>query len=250
MRQNHMPNDSLRIAMWSGPRNISTALMRAWGSRPDTVVCDEPLYAHYLLTTQDRRHPGFNETLARHETDWRNVAKRLTGPIPDGKQVFYQKHMAHHLLTHIELDWIDQLTNCLLIRHPQEMLTSLAEFLPDPKLADTGLPQQAMLADRLAERTGAAPIVIDARDVLEDPPRMLRMLTERLGVAYDDAMLNWAPGPRDTDGAWAPFWYQKTYQTTGFAPYRPRQCDVPRKLKILLPECEALYAKLYDRRLR
>ena len=235
--------------MWSGPRNISTALMRSWGSRSDAVVCDEPLYAPYLLVTQDRRHPGFDETLAHHETDWRKVAAWLTGPLPDDKRVFYQKHMAHHLLPHIELDWIDELTNCLLIRDPREMLGSLVEFLPEPKLADTGLLQQVTLWRRLVERTGGAPIVVDARDVLADPPRMLRLMTEQVGVPYDEAMLRWEPGPRETDGAWGPFWYEKVYPTTGFTPYQPERRDVPRGLRSLLAECEELYAELYAHRL-
>src|SRR5688572_18712403 len=130
----------LRIAMWSGPRNISTAMMRSWGNRPDTIVCDEPLYAHYLQQTQ-LPHPGSTEVIEHHESDWRKVVQWLTGPLPPGKSIFYQKHMSHHLLPNIELDWIAQLSNCFLIRDPKEMLASLVEFIPQPTLADTGLPQ-------------------------------------------------------------------------------------------------------------
>ena len=136
--------------MWSGPRNISTAMMRSWGARPDTIVCDEPLYAHYLKVT-GLPHPGAAETLAAHETDWRKVVAWLTGPLPDGKAVFYQKHMTHHMLPNIELGWVHELTNCFLIREPREMITSLLEFIPKPRIEDTGLPQQV----RIFEMIGA-----------------------------------------------------------------------------------------------
>jgi Sulfotransferase domain len=244
-----MVDHPIRLAMWSGPRNISTALMRSWGSRADTMVCDEPLYAHYLLVTDDRRHPGYEETVARHETDVPTVIRWLTGSLPAGKTVFYQKHMAHHLLPGVELDWIDSLTNAFLIREPREMLTSLAEFLPAPRLEDTGLPQQAALFEQIASRTKATPPVLDAADVLRDPRGQLTSLCEAVGVPFDEAMLDWAPGPRDTDGAWAPFWYDKVYQTTRFAPYRPKEVELPRRLGPLHEECERLYRKLYEHRL-
>src|SRR6476620_2511022 len=113
------------IAMWSGPRSISTAMMRAWGNRPDTVVCDEPFYAHYLLATKHTDHPGYEQIISSHETDWRKVVGWLIGPIPGGKNIFYQKHMAHHLLPGMATDWTDQYSNCFLIRQPREMLLSL-----------------------------------------------------------------------------------------------------------------------------
>ncbi|HEY6564461.1 MAG TPA: hypothetical protein VIY86_08195, partial [Pirellulaceae bacterium] len=166
---------TVRIAMWSGPRNISTALLRSWGHRGDTVVCDEPLYAHYLEVT-GKDHPGRAETLAHHDRDWRSVTTWLTGPVPDGRSIFYQKHMAHHLLPSIDRGWIGILRNAFLIRHPQEMLTSLMRHIPEPEPEDTGLPQQVQLVEQLRAQTGAAPIIIDARDVLERPEPMLRTL--------------------------------------------------------------------------
>jgi hypothetical protein len=224
-------------------------MMRSWGSRADTVVCDESLYAHYLLATGDRRHPGYEETIARHETDVPTVVRWLTGPLPRGKTVFYQKHMAHHVLPGMELDWIDSLTNAFLIREPREMLTSLAEFLPEPRLEDTGLPQQTALFERIVSRTNKTPPVLDAADVLQDPRERLGSLCKAVGVRFDDAMLHWAPGPRDTDGAWAPFWYEKVYQTTTFAPYCPKDVELPARLEPLHDQCERLYRKLYDHRL-
>jgi hypothetical protein len=241
--------DGVRIAMWSGPRNISTALMRSWGSRPDTVVCDEPLYAHYLTQIDASRHPGRQQTLASHETDWRKVVRVLVGPIPKGKPIFYQKHMAHHLLPTIETDWIGHLTNCLLIREPRAMLASLLEKIDQPTVADTGLRQQADLHQRLAAR-GETPIVIDAADVLNDPEGMLRKLCQGLQVEFYAEMLSWAPGPRDTDGAWAPFWYAKVYQTTGFARQESPSREIPQWLQPTLAECESIYDMLFARRLR
>ena len=131
----------LRIAMWSGPRNISTALLRSWGNRPDTAVCDEPLYAHYLQQT-GLDHPGAAEVIAHHEPDWRKAVAGLVGAVPGGKPIFYQKHMAHHLLPQVGRDWLGRLTHAFLIRDPRAMLPSLDKVFPNPGLADTGLPQQ------------------------------------------------------------------------------------------------------------
>lgn len=162
----------MRIAIWSGPRNISTAMMRSWGNRPDTVVVDEPFYAHYLKTT-GIEHPGRDEVIATHECDWRKVAAQLTGPIPGGKAIYYQKHMAHHWMPYFDTAFLDQLTHAFLIREPREMLTSLVKNVPHPTLESTGLPQQLELFRREQNRTGRTPPVIDARDVLENPRRML-----------------------------------------------------------------------------
>ncbi len=138
--------------MWSGPRNISTALMRSWGSRADTAVCDEPLYAYYLKTT-GVEHPGRDEVIAHHETDWRKVVDWITGPIPGGRAVWYQKHMAHHLLADVDRGWLSSMVNCFLIREPREMLVSLSKVTARIRIADTGLPQQ--LAP--LESSGASP---------------------------------------------------------------------------------------------
>src|SRR3954454_15226397 len=157
----------LRIAMWSGPRNISTALMRSWGNRPDTVVCDEPLYAHYLRQT-GIAHPGAAEVIAHHESDWRKAVAALVGEVPDGKAIFYQKHMAHHLLPQVGRDWLGQVTHAFLIRDPREMLTSLLRILPNPTLPDTGLPQQQEIFAWVRAHTGRVPPVVDAREILEN----------------------------------------------------------------------------------
>lgn len=244
---NTRPPEHLYIGMWSGPRNISTALMRSWGNRPDTFVCDEPLYSHYLRQT-GLDHPGREEIIADQEPEWEKVVAWLTGPLPEGKQVFYQKHMAHHLLPNIGREWMGALTHCFLIREPREMLTSLLKILPEPRLEDTGLPQQVELFEWERERTGRLPAVLDAKDVLDDPRGTLTRLCEVVGVPFTEAMLSWPPGPRATDGIWARHWYSQVERTTGFQPYTPKPEEVPARFLPLLQECERLYECLYQNR--
>ncbi len=239
---------TVRIAMWSGPRNISTAMMRSWSNRADTIVCDEPLYAHYLSVT-GKDHPGAQEVIEHHETDWRKVVDQLTGSIPRGKSVFFQKHMAHHLLPEIDRAWLSEVTNCFLIRDPREMLTSLISNVPNPTIDDTGLPQQIEIFDLVSKR-GKTPAVLDARDVLEHPQELLTQLCEAVGVAYDEAMLNWPAGPRETDGIWAKHWYEAVQNSTGFKPYVAKADPVPEHLQSLYDECLVYYQSLYVNRLR
>ena len=240
--------DPLRIAMWCGPRNISTALMRAWENRPDTAVRDEPLYAHYLQHT-GLDHPGAQEVIELDQTDWREVVAQLCGPVPGGKAVFYQKHMAHHLLPHIERGWLANLTHAFLIREPREMLTSLMKKLHPVTLPDTGLPQQVEIFEFFREKTGRVAPVVDSRDVLENPERVLRLLCKAVGVEFTDRMLSWSPGRRSTDGVWAKYWYENVEKTTGFEPYRPKPEPVPAELTDVHARCDELYAKLHEHRL-
>jgi Sulfotransferase domain len=209
-----MTERGVRLAMWSGPRNISTALMRAWENRPDTIVVDEPLYAYYLHETQ-LGHPARDEVIAAASTDWREVVAGLTAP---GDGVYYQKHMTHHLIAQLPRDWIPQLTNVLLIRDPAEVVASYVRSRAEVVAADIGLVQQAELYDQLG---GAVP-VIDSADFLRDPEGYLRWLCAHVGVEFTDAMLHWPAGPRDSDGVWAPYWYDAVLASTGFEPYRPR----------------------------
>ncbi len=238
----------MRIAMWSGPRNISTAMMRAWGSRPDTTVCDEPLYAHYLMTT-GVQHPGRDEVFAAQESDWRKVTAALSGPVPEGRAIWYQKHMAHHLLPSIGRDWLDRLTHAFLIREPDEMLASLVKTYPQAGLTDTGLPQQCEIFDRVADRAGRAPPIVLASDVLKDPRGLLSRLCAALGIEFLPQMLAWAPGRRATDGVWAPHWYAAVEASSGFEPWRPKSIELPPALHALLDECRPWYEKLYALRL-
>lgn len=241
----------VRIAMWSGPRNISTAMMRAWGNRPDACVSDEPLYAHYLTET-GLPHPGAAEVIAAYETDWRKVAAWLTGPLPEaGKAVWYQKHMAHHLLPSIDRGWVfgGALAHAFLIRDPAEMLASLVQVTPRPTLADTGLPQQVEIFEAVRERTGRTPPVLDAKDALTNPRAMLGALCAAVGVPFDEAMLSWPPGRRATDGVWAKHWYAAVERSTRFEPYRPKAAPLSDELRALHRECMPHYEHLYRHRL-
>lgn len=237
------------LAVWSGPRNISTAMMRSWGNRADTVVVDEPLYAHYLKVTR-APHPGIDEIIASQDADWRKVAAFLTGPVPGGKSIFFQKQMAQHLLPEIGRDWLSKLTHVFLIRDPQEMLTSLMKVLPEPRLEDTGLPQQVELFERVKRETGTIPPVFDAKDILDAPEPMLRRMCESVGVAFDPAMLSWPAGPRETDGVWAKYWYGAVVKSTGFRPFQPKNEPVPERLRPVYKRCAELYDVLSGHRVR
>lgn len=207
---------SVRIAMWSGPRNISTAMMRAFENRGDCVVSDEPLYAHFLQQT-GADHPLRDDIIAAGECDWRVVVDHLTGPIPDGKTLWYQKHMCHHLLPAMGRDWIDQLHNVLLIRNPAAVVASYRRARGTVSLDEIGLPQQAELFRRLADQKGQPPLVIDADAFLAAPEAQLRALCANVGIDFSERMLSWPAGPRDSDGIWAPHWYQAVWRSTGFA---------------------------------
>jgi Sulfotransferase domain len=234
--------------MWSGPRNISTAMMRSWGNRDDCVVVDEPLYAHYLSVTR-KPHPGADEVIAAGETDWRKVVATLTGPVPGGKRIYYQKHMTHHLLPDVDCAWLGQLANCFLIRHPREVLASYAKIVETPTLEDTGFPQQADIFDSVRNQTGHAPPVLDAADVLRNPRRLLGLLCDVLGIDFQDSMLSWPPGPRSTDGVWAKHWYAEVEKSTGFRPYHPKLIELPPSLEAIYSACLEHYELLYQVRL-
>jgi hypothetical protein len=211
-------------------------------------VCDEPLYAYYLKAT-GLPHPGAGEVIRRHENDWQKVVEKLLGDVPDGKRVFYQKHMAHHLLPEIDRSWLARVTNCFLIREPREMLTSLIRITPHPTATDTGLPQQVEIFELVRRQTGGVPPVLDSRDVLNDPPRLLRLLCERVGIEYLAEMLHWTPGPRATDGIWARHWYKEVETSTSFRPFQPKSDPLPEEFGGLYDECREYYEHLYQHRL-
>jgi hypothetical protein len=239
----------VRIAMWSGPRNISTAMMRSWGNRPDTVVCDEPFYAHYLQKT-GREHPGAAEVIASGEKDWRTVVKRLTGDVANGKFIFYQKQMTHHLLPEIERDWLGAVTNCFLIRDPADVIVSYIKKNNDPTVEDLGFLQQVEIFDWVRAHTGTIPPVIDARDVLEEPEGILRLLCDSAGVAFSDAMLSWPPGLRETDGIWAKHWYGEVAVSTAFRkPSTSVTEPVPERLRGVYERCRECYDRIDQYRL-
>ena len=235
--------DGLRIAMWSGPRNISTAMMRAWENRDDTAVVDEPFYAHYLVAT-GVKHPAREEVIASQSTDATEVAAALTGPIPAGKPIWYQKHMTQHMLADMPLDWLDQVTNCFLIRDPARVAASFTAQRPDAAAWELGFEQQARLFDHVCDRLGHAPPVIDAADVLRDPRATLGALCSALGITFSERMLHWPAGKRASDGVWAPHWYAAVERSTGFALYRPRPLHLTPFQQRLADACQPHYERL------
>ena len=183
---------------------------------------------------------------ATERSEARNAGRR---PVPGGKSLWYQKHMAHHLLPGVDRGWFEALTHTFLIREPREMLTSLKAKLGPPRLEDTGLQQQVEIFRWMEARTGRPPPVIDSRDVLEDPPGVLRLLCETLGIEFTDRMLSWPAGRRPTDGIWASHWYDAVEKTTGFAPYSPKDVELTPDLVDVHERCHELYAELHTHRL-
>ncbi|MCW1840764.1 sulfotransferase [Prosthecomicrobium hirschii] len=212
-------DEPVRIAMWSGPRNISTAMMRSFGNRFDTAAVDEPFYAAYLAHT-GLDHPMREEVLASQSRDWRQVVNQLIGPVPDEKPVFYQKHMTHHMLPEFGRGWIDQVKSAFLIRAPESVLASYVDKRAEVTLRDIGFVEQFEIFEQVAERLGEAPPVVDAADILADPRRTLAALCDALAIPFRDEMLAWPPGRRREDGVWAPVWYQAVEASTGFGPPR------------------------------
>jgi Sulfotransferase domain len=210
---------SIRIAMWSGPRNISTAMMRSFENRSDTVVVDEPFYAAFLAET-GADHPMRDEVLASQPTRWRDVANALSGPTPNGAAVWYQKHMTHHMLPDFGLDWANGCRNAFLIRAPEAVLASYTLKRENVTLADIGVERQRELFERECDRLGAAPPVIDSADVLADPRAILGKLCAAIGIEFSDRMLSWPAGKRESDGVWAPAWYDTVERSTEFGPPR------------------------------
>ncbi len=240
---------AIRLAVWSGPRNISTAMMRSWGNRSDTFVCDEPFYSNYLMETK-LPHPLANQIIEHHESDWRKVVDWLTGDVPDGKAIFYQKQMTHHLLPHIDREWLAGVTNCFVIREPRDVITSYIKKNDEPNLEDTGFPQQLEIFNWVREHSGITPAVIDARDIQNEPRRMQGLLCDAIGVNFQESMLSWEPGLRETDGIWAEHWYAEVVRSTSFRPYKQKSDQVPNHLSEIHDQCLKAYHQLYEHRLR
>lgn len=230
--------------MWSGPRTVSTAMMRAWENRPDTVVADEPLYAFYLSAT-GLDHPGRDEVIASQPVSWPAVLSALAGdPLPPGRTIAYAKHMTHHVLPSVDRAAFAPFRHAFLIRDPRSLLASYARVRSAPTLSDLGLRQQA----ELFEEFGGP--VIDSADLLAAPEAGLRALCAALGVPFSAAMLAWPAGPRATDGVWAPHWYDSVRRSTGFVPVPPGPPPVlAEPLEPLLARCLPYYERLSGNKL-
>ncbi|MCL4104267.1 UNVERIFIED_CONTAM: hypothetical protein GTU68_035129 [Idotea baltica] len=233
--------------MWSGPRNISTALMRSFENRLDSSVIDEPLYGYYLKST-GFIHPGRDEIIASMDCDWRSVADHLSKGVGRAHSVFYQKLMTQHMLPEVELDFSDSLKNCFLIREPRRIIASYCKVRPQFTLEELGFPQQWQLFQRVVDRTGRIPPVIDSAAVLKAPEENLRALCTALDLEFSSRMLHWPAGERDSDGVWAPHWYDAVRCSTGFEEIQETPLEdvrIPAQYESLCEQADRIYQDLY-----
>ena len=235
------------VCLWSGPRNVSTALMYSFAQNERVAVIDEPLYGHYLRVT-GAGHPGSADVIAAMDCDGNAVMRELLRRQAENPEPrLFMKHMAHHLVD-LDLGFLHETCNIFLIRDPRDMLPSLSIQLPEPRLADTGLQRQWELFSELLE-AGQQPAILDSRELLASPRDVLDQLCEHIGLPFTTAMLSWEAGPRPEDGVWAPHWYHAVHRSTGFAPYRPKS-EFPDRLRPLLDECQPWYERLFEHAIR
>lgn len=238
----------VRIAMWSGPRNLSTAMMRSFGARADTLCVDEPFYAGYLKLT-GLEHPMRAEILVRHEADPVRVADDMSAA-PTSSPIFYQKHMAHHMVDGISRHWMSHVQNVFLIRHPARVLASYARKMETVSLSAIGFDKQFQLFEFARDATGDVPIIVDSDDILRDPRSVLSALCDRLGIDFDEAMLSWPAGPRKEDGAWAPHWYDTVSRSTRFGDVQEGLPQLRGEYQTIHDEALEIYDALANLRIR
>lgn len=239
----------IRIAMWSGPRNLSTAMIRSFGARADTSVIDEPFYAPYLSIT-GRNHPMRDEVLANYSNDPDEVAASLIGPAPENTPIFFQKHMVQHMVPGIPRDWFAQCRHAILIRHPARALASFANRIEDANAADLGLGDTENIRAEIIERTGHRPPIVEAEDIRNDPQNMLTRLCAALDIPYDPAMLAWQAGILNSDGIWARHWYSAVARSTHFTPAPPGLPDLPPALQEIADGLLPAFERLQNAKIR
>lgn len=236
-----MPDNITRIGLWSGPRNISTALMYSFAQRADTQVSDEPLYGYYLKNTPaDEYHPASKETIAALECDGPLVVQNIMND--KSNSVLFFKNMTHHLLD-LDVSFMKGMVNVMLTRNPRDMIMSFAKVIPNPTMADIGYAAHIELVEKL-KAMGIKPIVLDSKEVLLNPEKRLKKLCAQAKIPWDDNMLSWEAGARPEDGVWAPHWYTNVHRSTGFGPYKENPDPFPAHLTELLKESERLYNQL------
>jgi len=231
------------LAMWSGPRNISTAMMRAWENRSDTQVVDEPFYAHFLAHT-GLQHPMASEVISGGETDWQKVVEALCKKPVSG--IFYQKHITAHWLPHLPIDWLKELEHVFLIREPEPVAASYSIKRENLTAADLGYEQQAKLFQLISAQLGRPPLVLDSARFLTDPPHHLKSVCRSLDIAFEDAMLDWPKGTRDSDGIWASHWYDAVVESTGFRKAAPKTVTLTTAQQKIANDCRPFYNLLAE----
>ena len=235
------------IAMWSGPRNISTALMRSFENRSDTVVLDEPFYAYFLKHT-NLNHPGKEEIISTQECKWAKIVKKITGPVPQNKSIWYQKHMAQHNLEKYDISWIGKFKNCILIRDPKYVIPSYNKrysFLHKNLL---GYPQQLNIIRILEDTEGLTPPIFDASEILKNPRLALKKICNSIGISFSEKMLKWPKGKRKSDGVWSKYWYKNVESSSGFKPFRKKNITIEKKMSALYKDCLLDYNSMYEKR--
>jgi hypothetical protein len=240
---------TIRIAMWSGPRNISTAMMRSFGGRTDCTVSDEPFYGAFL-TTSGQRQPMADDVMASMDCDWASVAATMRGPVPGGKPLWYQKHMPHHMVGDVSIADFPAHRHAFLIRDPDRVVASYAAKRVEVSAGDLGYSRQLEYADRVAQMTGQAPVVLDSADILRDPEAHLKALCAALAIPWDAGMLAWQAGPRPTDGIWAAHWYGRVVETTGFGGAESPAPGLGHREQAIADQCRDAYEKLSALRIR
>ena len=236
-------NNKKRISMWSGPRNISTALMRSFENRPDTSVIDEPFYSFFLKNT-GIKHPIYKEVIKEYDSSWDNVANTLIGPIPNNKNIWYQKLMTHHWVDNQQLDWTVNTINCFLIRNPKKVILSYLKIYEDITPELIGFSQQAYIFNYIMKETNKIPIVISSEDILKNPKLMLRKLCNILDIPFLAQMLSWPIGERDSDGIWGEYWYKNVVKTSSFSKSSEKDEEFPEQFSSLLDECNTYYKQI------
>jgi len=237
-----MKDSITRIGLWSGPRNVSTALMYSFAQRPDTQVYDEPLYGFYLRQKPETQayHPGAVEIMQAMETSGEKVVQMMLGATQ--KPVLFFKNMTHHLLD-LDRSFMSEMVNVILTRNPEEMLPSFAEVIENPTLDDVGYQLHIELIEML-EIQNLPFIVLDSKNILLNPEKELRRLCKVAQIPFVDRMLSWEAGKRPEDGIWAPYWYKSVHLSTGFQKYKPKTAPFPQHLEPLLAACQPYYEKL------
>ena len=244
-----MTSNPIRIAMWSGPRNISTAMMRSFGGRSDCAVSDEPFYGAFLKTS-GQRQPMADEVIASMDCDWQSVADSMRGPVPDGQPLWYQKHMPHHMVADVSIADFPDHRHAFLIRDPVRVVASYAAKRVEVTAGDLGYARQLDYVDQAAQMTDKAPVVLDSADILDDPEAHLRALCAALGIPWDAGMLEWEAGPRDSDGIWASHWYGRVLETTGFGGSDSALPQLDVAAQRIADECQPFYERLSKYKIR
>ena len=232
------------VACWSGPRNISTALMRSWSSRRDTFVTDEPFYAYYLKETK-LKHPFYKEIINKYSSNYDEVVKYLINRIPENKKIWYQKHMAHHIFDFNNIEWVDNCENCILLRHPKEVISSYSKKNKLDSVEELGYPQQYEIIKYL-KKMNKPYVIIDSNELLKNPEKVLSQWCVKINIKFDKSMLRWEKGNHASDGIWWKGWYDNVIKTTRFKQYEKKDINIENKYDSIYNESMKYYTYLKE----